>query len=188
VTGPLVRVCVTGPECTGKTTLARELAAWLGTEWVPEASRLYAERVNRPLLAGDVAPIAREHLTLAERTASGARARAKAGLVLDTDLVSTIVYARHYYGAAPRWVESAERAHRADLYLLCDVDVPWQPDGIRDRPTDRDAMFSRFRHALERRHANMVVLRGGWPERSALARAAVSGLLDGLTARRQGVS
>lgn len=37
------RVCVTGPECTGKTTLARALAEWAGVAWVPEASRAYAE-------------------------------------------------------------------------------------------------------------------------------------------------
>lgn len=188
MTGALVRVCVTGPESTGKTTLARELAAWLETEWVREASRLYAERVARPLLAGDVTPIAREHLALADLAASRAEARGTRQLVLDTDLVSTIVYARHYYGAAPRWVEAAERARRADLYLLCDVDVPWQPDGVRDRPTDRAAMFSRFEQALRRRRANVVIVRGSWRERAALARAAVSRLLDGLTAPRRDIS
>jgi nicotinamide riboside kinase len=188
VTGRLVRVCVTGPECTGKTMLARELAAWRGTEWVPEASRLYAERVARPLLASDVTPIAREHLALADRAAERAQARGAQPLVLDTDLLSTIVYARHYYGAAPRWVEAAERARRADLYLLCDVDVRWEPDGIRDRPTDREAMFARFRGALERRGAHMIIVRGGWPDRAAIARAAVSELFDRLTDPRRLVS
>ena len=178
----LVRICVTGPESTGKTTLARELALWLDTEWVPEASRLYAERVARPLVASDVTPIAREHEALADAAALRARGRAARVLVLDTDLVSTIVYARHYYGAAPRWIEAAEHARRADLYLLCDVDVPWEADGIRDRPADRKPMFDRFRRALAMRRANVVVVRGTWPERSAIARAAVSRLLDGLTA------
>jgi NadR type nicotinamide-nucleotide adenylyltransferase len=171
---PLVRVCVTGPESTGKTTLARQLAEWRSTEWVPEAARIYAERQQRPLLASDVVPIAREHIALADAGAERARARETSLLVLDTDLVSTLVYARHYYDAAPRWIERAERARRADLYLLCDVDVPWMSDGVRDRPTDRAAMFERFRRALVRRGAKVIIVRGEWAARWDAARAALS--------------
>jgi nicotinamide riboside kinase len=171
----LVRVCVTGPESTGKTTLALQLAEWAHSEWVPEASRVYAERVRRPLEYSDVAPIAREHVTLADAGEALARRRGNGSrtLVLDTDLISTVLYSRHYYAAVPRWVERAERVRRADLYLLCDVDVPWVPDGVRDRPTDRDQMFARFHAALRRRRANVVVVRGGWDARWELAREAL---------------
>lgn len=169
-----MRICVTGPESTGKTTLARRLAEWAGTEWVPEASRIYAERKQGELLASDVVPIAREHIALAEAAAERARDRGAGMLVLDTDLVSTVIYGRHYYGAAPRWVERAERARRADLYLLCDVDVPWLPDGVRDRPANREEMLGLFRRALARRRATVVVVRGGWESRWATARDAVS--------------
>jgi NadR type nicotinamide-nucleotide adenylyltransferase len=177
----LVRVCVTGPESTGKTTLAQRLAAWQRTEWVPEASRLYAERITRALDAGDVGPIAREHIALADAAAAHAHERGAHLLVLDTDLLSTVIYARYYYGAAPRWIERAEQARRSDLYLLCDVDVPWIPDGVRDRPTDRAAMFSRFERALARRGARVSVVRGDWDARWAIARAAVSNVADRLT-------
>lgn len=173
----LLRICVTGPESTGKTTLARRLAESNGTEWVPEASRIRAERVGRPLRATDVEPIAHEHIALADAAAARATSRGARLLILDTDLVSTLVYARHYYGTAPRWIADAERARRADRYLLCDVDVPWEPDGVRDRPTDRAAMFATFRRALARRRANVVVVRGEWEARwerahDAVARAA----------------
>ena len=171
------RICVTGPESTGKTSLARQLAELTGAEWIPEASRIYAERVDRELVASDVSPIAREHLALADPATERARSRG-ASLVLDTDLVSTMVYARHYYGEVPPWIERAEHARRADLYLLCDVDVPWVPDGVRDRPTDREAMFELFRLALARRHANVVEIRGGWSARWELARTSA---LDCLT-------
>ena len=168
----LQRICVTGPESTGKTTLARQLAGWCRTEWVPEASRAYAERIGRPLAASDVGPIARDHLTLAGAAETLAHARGARLIVLDTDLVSTIVYARYYYGTVPSWIERAERQRRADLYLLCDVDVPWVPDGVRDRPMERSAMFRRFRTALDRRRALVVVVRGDWAARWEIARAA----------------
>lgn len=171
-----MRICLTGPECTGKTALAERLATWLDTAWVPEASRLYVERKQAPLTAADVGPIAREHIALAGAAEERARERGAAQLVFDTDLLSTVVYARHYYGAAPRWVEEAERERRAELYLLCDVDVPWIADGVRDRPEEREAMFDLFARALARRHARVVRVSGGWDERWVTAREAVRSL------------
>ena len=164
-----VRVCVTGPESTGKTTLARRLAEWAAVDWVPEASRRYAERKGGELLLEDVGPIAREHVALA----SAARTPI---CVLDTDLLSTVVYSRYYYGTVAPWILRAERERRADLYLLCDVDVPWVPDGVRDRPTDRERMFALFRDALVRRRADTVVVRGDWATRWRIAQSAVTAL------------
>ena len=184
---PLVLVCVTGPESTGKTTLARRLAEWLDTEWVPEASRRYAVRKGSELLASDVSPIAREHIELADGAVERARARGATALVLDTDLISTVVYARHYYGAVPAWIVRAERERRADLYLLCDVDVPWVPDGARDRPENRAAMCDLFRRALAARaaqaagDARTVIVRGDWATRWERARDAVASLGIGRT-------
>ena len=183
-----MRICVTGPESTGKTTLARDLAALLDTAWVPEASRAYAERIGRPLTAADVSPIAHEHVALAEAGAAAAQANGAAALILDTDLLSTVIYARHYYGAVPLWIEEAERTRRADLYLLCDVDVPWVPDGVRDQPTGRRAMFDRFRAALVERGADFVVVRGDWATRWALASAAAIALSSRRSERSERVS
>ena len=175
----LRRVCVTGPESTGKTTLAQRLAALANTQWVPEASRVYAELKGAELLASDVEPIAREHIRLADAAAELARAEGKSTLVLDTDLLSTVIYSRHYYRMVPGWVERKERARRADLYLLCDIDVPWIADGIRDRSANREEMFALFRDALVRRRAPFVVVRGSWDERWAIAEGAITPSLIG---------
>lgn len=174
----MIRVCLTGPESTGKSTLAQQLAEWANTEWVPEASRVYAERKGAPLTAADVGPIAEEHIALADAAAERVRGRGGRLLILDADLLSTVIYARHYYGHAPAWVERMERARRADLYLLCDVDVPWVPDGIRDRPENRPAMFTLFERALARRRATVVRVRGGWDARWQLARDAIRTLRE----------
>ena len=164
-----MRVCVTGPESTGKTTLAARLAAYYRTVWVPEASRVYAVRKQSPLLLSDVEPIAREHVAMADDAAHNAGRL----LVLDTDLLSTVVYSRHYYGVVPPDVDALEHTRRADLYLLCDVDVPWLPDGIRDRPTDREAMLALFRDALESRSLHWTMITGDWDTRWQTAVEAV---------------
>jgi len=96
--------------------------------------------------------------------------------VLDTDLVSTVVYARHYYGACPAWVEAAARERLGALYLLCDVDLPWQADGVRDRPTQRTELHAAFVATLEACEARVMLVRGVGDERLALARRAVEGL------------
>jgi NadR type nicotinamide-nucleotide adenylyltransferase len=172
-------VCVTGPESTGKTTLARNLAEWAGAAWVPEASREHALRKGGDLDVTDVGPIGRRHVTAADEAAERACEGGAPLLVLDTDLLSTVVYARHYYGVVPRWIERAEPRRRADLYLLCDVDVPWIADGVRDRPLNREAMFDLFHRALSRRRAPTVVVRGDWSARWQIARDAVECLRGG---------
>ncbi len=168
------RVVVTGSEATGKTTLAAILAADFRAPWSSEEARHYLDRVARPLGADDVEPIARGQI------AGEDRAIAAAGeLVLhDTDLLSTMVYARHYYGACPEWIEQAVERRLADLYLLCHPDVPWIADGLyHDRGFRRDEMHALFVAALSEAGARVVHIRGDWTARQGIARRAVEGLL-----------
>lgn len=174
MTSGIRRICVTGPECSGKTTLAERLAVWLGAVWVPEAARLYAERVARPLTVHDYEPIAREHIALADASAALVRAAHGSIIVLDTDLLSTIVYARHYYGETTPWLEHEARARLADLYLLCDVDIAWVPDGVRDRPVQRREMFALFEAELSRQGAQVALVRGDRESRWVAATDAIT--------------
>ena len=153
------RICLTGPECTGKTTIAQQLARELGVPWVPEFAREHAETCGHVLSADDVEPIARGHIAAEERAAGEL-------VILDTDLLSTVVYARHYYGACPEWIEQAARERRADLYLLLDTDLPWEPDAARDAGGDaREDLFDAFRAALDEFETRWVIVSGTGDDR-----------------------
>lgn len=162
-------VVVIGPECSGKTTLAAALAAHFATTWVPEAARRFVETDSTPLSAATVEPIARLSMALDD----AARASQPALLVHDTDLLSTVVYARHYYGSCPAWIVDEARVRRAELYLLCLPDLPWEADGVRDRPGARHELFAAFREALESLDAAYTIIGGTGAAREAAAIAAV---------------
>lgn len=170
----VTRVVLTGPECSGKTTLAALLSARFAAPWVPEAARRFVETSSAPLSAATVEPIAR----LAMRLEDEALRDAPPLLFRDTDLVSTVVYARHYYGLCPAWIETEARARRADLYLLGAPDLPWTPDGVRDRPLQRVELFDAFRRALDEIGAHVTLLHGSGPARTAIAERAVRDLLS----------
>jgi NadR type nicotinamide-nucleotide adenylyltransferase len=170
---PLV-VVVTGSECTGKTTLARDLAAHFSAPCSAEFARQYLEAKAVPLVADDVDPIARGQ----QAAEDAAAAEASDLLVKDTDLVSTVVYAHHYYGSCPAWVECEAEARLGDLYLLLHPDVPWVADGLfRDRPAGRSVLHRLFAERLADLGARTVDVTGDWADRQQTAFAAVAGLL-----------
>ena len=158
------RLCLIGPESTGKTGLATALAHELGTVWVPEFAREYAEGRGIDLTAADVEPIARGQIANEDRLSPNA----SGVLILDTDLISTVVYARHYYGGVPRWIVDEAWRRRADLYLLLDTDVAWQPDAARDAGGDaREDLFDAFRAALDELETRWQIVSGEWEQRRA---------------------
>jgi len=162
----VIRVVVTGSECTGKTTLARALAEHYDTIWVPEFVRDFVEREGRAPVLADVEAIALGQQDREDKAA----ALANEILILDTDLLSTVVYSQHYYGSCPQAVESALASRPADLYLLCGIDVPWISDGDqRDRGDRREEMQALFRDALTQRGLRFREVRGNQRERMRFA-------------------
>lgn len=175
------RIVVTGPEATGKSTLARELAYTLDTIWVPEFSRTYAQSVARVLTADDVEIIARGQIIAeddAERRLKSLAGKYTLGdypLVFDTDLVSTTVYAEHYYGHCAEWIMDSARTRLADLYLLGATDLPWTSDGVRDQPHARAELARRFGDRLRELGATVLPVDGRGARRPEHALAAVRG-------------
>lgn len=170
----MIRVVLTGSECTGKTTLARALAEHYGTTFVPEAVREYVDAKGAPPEYDDVDEIARLHLALADRVAK----EASGLLIFDTDLMSTWIYSRHYYGDCPAWIDPELAARHGDLYLLAGIDVPWVPDGDqRDRGHMREEMQALFRDELVRRGFRFVEIEGPHEARVETAKRAIDAMV-----------
>jgi len=172
----LFKVVVTGSECTGKTTLVQALAARFETAFSTEGARNYLDEVQRPLSFADVEPIAHRQVSLEGEALEQAGNLA----ILDTDLVSTMIYSRHYYGGCKTWITEMAVSRMANLYLVCDIDVPWTEDGLqRDQgqPEQRTQVHQAFIRELNRIQAPHVVLSGDADTRLGHAIAIIEGYL-----------
>jgi NadR type nicotinamide-nucleotide adenylyltransferase len=175
---PPLRVVLIGPESTGKTRLAGDLAERYGVPWAPEHARAYVEAGKGPLGLADVDSIGRGQKAGEDAILAQAERLGVPLVILDTDLVSTMVYSHHYYGDCPKWIERDARARRGDLYLLHHVDVDWVADGHqRAEPERRRELFALFEATLAGLGAPTAAVRGSWDERRRRAIESVDRLL-----------
>ncbi len=147
----IVKVVLFGPESTGKTTLASQLAYHYQTVWAPEYARRYLQKKwnNKRQVCEheDLMPIAIGQMKLENKLAK----RADKILICDTDLLETKVYSEEYYdGIVDLGLEMASEHNEYDLYLLTYIDIPWKLDSIRDRPGEREEMFNAFENTLKK--------------------------------------
>lgn len=142
-------VAVVGPESTGKTTLARELAAAFDVPCLPEYAREYLEeRLERTgdgsYDEGDLVTIAREHM---RREADFVRSAGRGG-VIDTDLIVILIWWNERFGESPAWLHDAVARQPKRLHLLCAPDLPWQADPLRESEHDRERLFEVYQAVL----------------------------------------
>jgi NadR type nicotinamide-nucleotide adenylyltransferase len=165
---PQKTVAVVGPECTGKTTLARLLADYLDAPYVEEYARGYlAERPSRQgrYDQTDLETIAQGQILLEEN----ARKTGALIVVVDTDLLVMWVWWREKYGQVPEWLEAALDAQTDRHYLLMRPDIEWERDALRESPLDRDRLFEVYRSALNERGDNFDVIDGQGEKRLNMA-------------------
>ncbi|MCO7514327.1 AAA family ATPase [Pseudomonas guariconensis] len=167
-----------GPESSGKSWLSGELQAHFGGLVVGEYVRHFIDREQRDTCYADIPTIARGQLAWEDL----ARQQAPELLILDTHLLSNLLWSRVLFGDCPPWIEQALLARRYDLHLLLSPHgVDWVGDGQRCQPglPQRQAFFADSLDWLRRHRQPLQVIEGGWPQRQAQALAAVSKLLDG---------
>ena len=163
-------VVLMGAESTGKTTLATALAKHYKTAWVAEYLRLFVDNKGALPEESDVYAIAHGHLNLVARM----RLRARRLLFVDTDLFTTCVYQRIYFGTCPLDIEESARCHRSGLYLFTEPDIPWEPDpGQRASPEERLRSHALLRAEAQKHALNTVSIKGTHTERLNTAVAAV---------------
>lgn len=173
------RVVLVGAESTGKTTLAKKLAAHFQTAWVPEYGRTFSEEMLARegaynFCGADFELIARTQCRLEN---DAARSCDKV-LICDTDAFATSLWHERYLHAPSPAVEALVAAHaRPSLYLLTDVETPFVQDGTRDGESIRGWMHQEFVRRLPGRPCPTVFLNGSFAQREAQATAAVNELL-----------
>lgn len=165
----VIRVAIVGPESTGKTTLARALAAHYSTVYAGEYMREYftkvAPRIPFESHYNDLLPIAKGQV----QTENRAAAVANKLLFCDTNLLELKCYADYYFGACPEPIEQAIKTHAYDLTFLTYIDVPWEQDELRDRPLARQKLFTIFEQALNDYRIPHTLLMGNEQDRLTLA-------------------
>lgn len=168
------RVCLFGPESTGKSTMARDLAGRFDTLYVAEFARGLLDPRQGVCHASDIPLIARGQAAAEDALAR----RANKILFCDTDLLLTTIWSDVLFGDCPAWIRAAAQQRQYDLYLLLDVDVPWVDDQQRCLPHARGEFFGRCRQVLESYRRPFVVVRGDWTERLEQACRHAQALLD----------
>ncbi len=172
----IIKIALFGPESTGKTTLAKQLASHYETEWVPEFARDYLQskwQESKQICSEeDMMPIAYGQVALENEKLYTAQKY----LFCDTNLMVTKVFSEVYYGFCNPLLNEAALAHDYDLFFLTDIDVPWEKDDIRDNPNKRETVFSVFKQTLIDNKKPFITISGDKESRLAKATAIIDNL------------
>ena len=168
------RIVLTGAESTGKSTLAAALSGYYGEPWTPEYVRAYVDGLDRELNESDLTRIAQGQFNTED---NGAK-QAKRFVLYDTNILSSILYANHYFGKTLDWVNERFLERDYTLYLLCMPDIPWIPDlGQREGPQVRAELHKVFMTSLDKLELPYVVISGNQTERFGAAIQAIDAAL-----------
>jgi NadR type nicotinamide-nucleotide adenylyltransferase len=167
------RVVVFGPESTGKSTLVAQLAIHYETLAVPEYGRTYTQVFGTECDADDLQRIVLGHMA----SVSAAKRQANKILIEDTDPILTAIWSEMLIGERDPWFDEFDE--HGDLYLLTDVDIPWENDGTRYFRNDEDRIrfFNKCENELVSRGIHYVRVSGSREERFATATAAIDKLM-----------
>ena len=151
------KIAIVGPESTGKSTLTKLLAKHYHTLWVAEFARYYCAALTGPCTMQDEINMFHGQVALEESVL----AMAEQDLIFcDTTFLTVKIWSDEMLGETPQIVLDALPERTYDLYLLLDIDLPWEADPLRDFPHMREHFMSIWRKELKDLGANYVVIGG----------------------------
>ena len=174
-----LKVVVFGPESSGKTTLSRALASHYNVLWIEEFARDYLQekwdKENKVCELNDLLPIAYGQIKLENEYSQ----KTNKLLICDTDLLETKVYSETYYdGYCDPLLEKYALKNSYDLYILTNIDIPWEKDDLRDKPNEREKMFNAFKETLVKYHRPYIEVSGSLSKRLDTATKAINSLFN----------
>jgi len=168
------KIVITGPESTGKTTLAEALAAHYRAPLVPEYARTYLEILQPPPYSqADILTIAKAQVAWEEYYLR----QTERLLFCDTGLLVLKVWSEFKYGQCDPWILEQIDRRSYDLCFLCGIDVPWEFDPLRESKQDREKLYEIFKSELEALNCDPIELKGNVKARLSTAISAISSSL-----------
>ncbi|HKH63014.1 MAG TPA: AAA family ATPase [Flavitalea sp.] len=188
------KIVILGPESTGKSTLCEELAGHYRTVWVPEYARTYLHDHGMDYSYDDLLTIAKGQLALEDKYAEDFKNKLQSlysGLstpespansrpfFIDTDMHVMKVWCEFVFGKCHDWILHQVARREYDLYLLCDIDLPWVKDELREYPDleSRQKLFRLYKDMMVNQADPWVQIRGDYRQRFIKAVRAVDHLL-----------
>lgn len=154
----MFKIAILGPESTGKTILARQLANHFKADWIPEYAREYIENLKNPYTYKDICNIAFKQI---EQENNYQQNNLDLDYVFfDTDLIITKVWFEYKFKRVPDFLIKKLKSGFFDLYLLCAADLPWEPDPVREHENDREYFFEWYRKEIEQTGKPYVIVNG----------------------------
>jgi len=162
-----IKIVIIGPESTGKSTLSKDLAEHFNEPWVPEYAREYIELLDRPYEYDDLLAIAQGQIQKEEELAQ----KADRILFCDTDLHVMHIWSQHRFGKTHPWILNQLEGRHYDLYLITDIDIPWEEDAQREHPEPvmRHYFMQKYLKTVSNTTVPYIVLRGDHKTRLNLA-------------------
>ena len=154
----MTRIAVTGPECSGKSTLCSDLKKSLKAELVEEYARKFLENLGRVYVEKDLISIAEGQCRLIEAAAESGNEH----LISDTEMLVMYIWSKVKYGRVNESILQLLNNQKFDLYLLCKPDFDWEPDPLREHPIkdDREALYEQYKFFLEKNNLPFAVMEG----------------------------
>lgn len=163
------KIVITGPESTGKSTLCRQLAQHYGCYWVPEYARKYLEVHGPEYEFADLLTIAKGQIAEEERWLQRSAEEKLPYLFIDTCMYVMKVWSEFVYNDCNNQILNEIATRHYDAFLLCNIDMPWVFDELREHPTERARIFRYYADALQNQHVPWMVVEGGLNERLSKA-------------------